>query len=317
MDPSDASDPVFARIPFLETIEGAKLGPRQRLPGGRVYAARRLDPGWPGDVYRALKAKVAQLEVKNLPEQHEQALAAILTVAVFLDHGLREFHQARNRANDVLGAMGRLLAASPTQRAGANASVLATLAALEDDSMLTKVRGPDHVAAAAWPIHFPLRERLSELGNYFGNPGPRPWADLMKRAVEFEDWAALYVGETTDGPVDIDGVGRLLFPGGQPVSADNVGRWTCWAVAALLEEACGRTRGANQEAARVIENALPWLSTRHAPIDVDRSRYKAWLAYFTGRHNGAGSQARDYSNSPSALWLGRHGGLARAFEALC
>jgi hypothetical protein len=318
------SDDVLARPLFRESIRGLKLVPPRKLPSGHLDDITGRRPlGWSGDEYRKVKATIGRLKLKGLEPVHLKEVAAMMTVAIFLQQALLDFNRARNRANAVLKEMRRLSNVPRPWRREDVAALDAAVALLDDDPCLSMVRFPAFVAAGAWPLEFPLRNAVRAFRRFLAAPGQRTWHQLQDYIVDFEDFAARIVGETPDVAVDVDSVARFLFPGGQPAAANNVGRWASWAVGAFLEAARETDKGANRDASAIIDAIFPNLDPDGNPIDVDRLRYKGWKSWFGGKvvrvlgsKKRGSRKPRSYANSPSALWLMPVKGMADRFEAL-
>lgn len=311
------SDDVLARPLFRESISGLKLVPPRTLPSGHLDDTTGRRPlGWSGDEYRKVKARIESLKLKRLEPVHLKEVAAMMTVAIFLQQALLDFNRARNRANAVLKEMRRLSNVPRPWRRQDVAALDAAVAVLEDDPCLSMVRFAAHVAVGAWPIEFPLRDAVRAFRRFLAAPGPRAWHELQDYIVDFEDFAARNVGETPDVVVDVDRVARFLLPGGLPAAANNVGRWASWSVGAFLEAARKTDKGANRDAATIIDAIFPNLDPE-GTIDVNRLRYKGWKSWFGGKVvKVPGKKPRSYANSPGALWLMPVKGMAERFEAL-
>lgn len=283
----------------------------RRLPPDRVrLSPEPCAPARPGEEYRVTLAQLAALRLPRLTQDHLAHIAAILTLAAFLRRALWDFQRARNRANDVLSSTHRLLNTRIPWSAAAVAPLDAALAALQDDPVLTLLRVTADVKAGVWPQSFPLRDRLMDARALLTTPDPGQWHRLRVFATEFEDFAARNVGPTVSISVDIDGIGRFLMPAGLPTQGDHVVRWAAWAVGEFVEQAAGGWRGAGKLTGQVIDKKFP----RSEPIDIDKTRHRAWKAYFGGKRRRVGTG--DYRSSPSALWLARAGGYAAEFARL-
>jgi hypothetical protein len=303
--PEHGSDPVEAHVSF----RGVKEGLRRRLPSSKVrWAAGHAPLGPPGAAYRRIYAKLLALRLERIAEDERRQLATMLTMAKYLERALWEFYAAREAATAALAAMRRLLNTPlpwPKQEVQA---VAAVVAALDNDPVLTIVRTAAAVAAGEAPSPGPLREGIRSFVAFLEDPGPNAWQKLRGWTDEFEDLAVRYVGEKTSLFVDLDRVGRFIFPGGSDPRADIVGQWASWAVTDFIAKSRGRRRGAARDASQVIDVVFPTARGRDEPINVAMSAFRAWRNYFGGRQPANAS-------SPEALWLSDHGGLWRRFEA--
>jgi hypothetical protein len=205
--------------------------------------------------------------------------------------------------------MRRLLNAPLPWTSAQRQEVAAAVTALEEDPVLTMVRTAADVAAGEAVSARPLLDGIRSFLAFLEDPGPAPWQILRRRTDDFEDLAARYVGEKTSVFVDLDHVGRFIYPGGSDPQADVVGQWASWAVTEYIARIRKKRHGAARDAGRVIDLVFPAARGRDEPINVVMSAYRAWRNYFGGRSRSNGS-------SPEALWLADHAGLWPRFEAV-
>jgi hypothetical protein len=309
MAPERAPDPVDSRITIAGRADGVKEGRRRRLPSSKVrWTAGHVPLGPPGAVYRGTIARLVALRLKGIADDDARQMAAMMTMAKYLERALWELHAARRAATGALAAM-RRLSNTPLPWSKQNVqAVAAAVAALEDDPVLTMVRTAAAVAAGEAPRAGPLRDGIRSFVAFLEDPGPNAWQKLKAWADDFEDLAARHVGETSSVFVDVDHVGRFIFPGGSDPRADVVGQWASWAVTEFIANRRGSRHGAARDASRIIDVVFPTSRGRDEPINVAASAFRAWRSFFGGRR-------RANASSPEALWLSERCRLWRKFEA--
>lgn len=295
----------------------------RRLPPARIgWSSGGAPLGAPGGHYRDTRSKLGSLRLRWLTDPHRRQLAAMLTVSRFLDRALFLHFQARDRANAALAAMHALFPLPQPWPAAAIDRAAAAMAALEGDLVLTRIRTGADVALDTWPIEYPNRQPISEFLAFLRDPGTMAGRRIREMARGFEGFAAGYVGETSSIFVDLDGIGRYVFPGGLDPRGALVVRWAAWAVKAYVAAAKGEW-GAARDAGLILDGAYHDVRVQASGLNVSEALRAAWRDFFGGRgrevsppgqYAGAG-ETMSLESSPQALWLLDQGGLAAAFEA--
>jgi hypothetical protein len=307
-----ALEPFSILIPIeVDTAALPRRLPRPRLPVSP--AAREL--GQPEAEYSEIRRLLRALDLRGLRDIEAQ-LAAILTVARFYEQYLRHHARARNRANDLLTEVRTLVNRAVPWGVGEVDAALEAIRRLEDDPVLTRLRGWGHVFLGVWPIEAPLRARLEELKVFLGKPATNAAAFLRNWAREFEGYAAAHVGEPWLGAVDLDGIGRQLLPPGIPVGADAVPMWGSWAVMAVLERQRGSRKRVAEDAERIVTEVFPGWGSAGSPINVVSLRYRGWRAFFGKKAKARRAVELSFAAHPVTIWLASAGQTAEAFERL-
>lgn len=299
----ELDDPVDSHITIGGRMDGVKEGQRRRLPSSKVrWTAGHFPLGPPGAAYRGIHARLVALPLKGIAEHELRQIAAMMTVAKYLERALWECHAARHAATGALAAMRRLSNTRLPWPKEEVQAVAAAVAALEDDPVLIMVRTAAAVAAGEAPSAGPLLDGIRSFVAFLEDPGPNAWRKLRDWTADFEDLAARYVGEKTSVFVDLEGIGRFIFPGGSDPRADAVRWWASWAVTEYIAATRRKRWGAARDASLVIDAVF-----RGDPIDVPKAALKARESYFGDRQPANASGAE-------ALWLSERRGLWRQFE---
>lgn len=292
-------------IPFPDFTEASAPEPDTRaVPRDRVHIPRVVRPArGAGTEFREAFAHLRQLDLR-LDGAQSAKLAAIVTMARLLAAAVRDFYVARNRGNDVLDELHRLLNTRGPWSEADTLPARQALAKVADDPVLTVWRISDHVALGIWPIAQPNRLLIQEFARFLACPDGLERETTLGFLVWFKALMSKTVATTSEIFVDVDGLQRFLLTGGRNLQAEEAARWTVWAVMAFLESARGSRRNIGVHTDLIIGRLLPEFSGEEAgELDVIGSRQRAWSAYFGGRtRTTPDGRELDCSQSPLALW---------------